>query len=226
MKCLLPPSPLRFMYGEAEYETYSASAYKSKQAVATCYFILYLGTVLLLLVNLLVALLVHTYGSAREMAGKTWKLRWALYVIRAEARLPHVWQQRYRVGQVAYDPALQQRVYNHVFESEWEERGAGRVGGRVLRRVTLAGGYPSLGLLAHINTHNTHTWVLNLVFGMLVPVRLAASADADQHQFMFVPWLLVLTVVLWVENKWRAPQRPRTGWAPHCPPPCPLPPAS
>uniref|UniRef100_A0A7S0RFC8 Ion transport domain-containing protein n=1 Tax=Chlamydomonas leiostraca TaxID=1034604 RepID=A0A7S0RFC8_9CHLO len=107
---------LRFMYGEAEYETYSATEYRSKKAVATCYFILYIGTVLLLLVNLLIALLVHSYGATHSKAEKVWLLRWASYVIRAEARLPRLLQQKYRLGEVAYDPALQERVYNHVFE--------------------------------------------------------------------------------------------------------------
>lgn len=58
------------MYGEAEYDTYVETPYRSKRAVATCYFILYIGTVLMLLVNLLIALLVHTYGTRQATAEK------------------------------------------------------------------------------------------------------------------------------------------------------------
>ena len=35
---------------------------------------------------------------------------------RAEARMPAAWQQRFRLGEVSYDPNLQTRVFNHVFE--------------------------------------------------------------------------------------------------------------
>lgn len=59
----------------------------------------------------------HSAANITETAHpQVWKLRWACYVLRAEARLPRGLQQRYRLGEVAYDPALQMRVYNHVFE--------------------------------------------------------------------------------------------------------------
>lgn len=35
---------------------------------------------------------------------------------RCEARMPGSLQQRWRLGEVSYDPTLQTRVYNHVFE--------------------------------------------------------------------------------------------------------------
>ncbi|KAJ9514736.1 hypothetical protein QJQ45_028386, partial [Haematococcus lacustris] len=105
---------LRFLYGEAEYATYSASPFQAKRAVASALFVLYLVTCLLLLTNLLTALVLHAVKERYAEASRIWRLRWASYVLKAEARMPRAWQRRYRLGEPSYDSALQQRVYNHV----------------------------------------------------------------------------------------------------------------
>ncbi|GFH28184.1 ANK_REP_REGION domain-containing protein, partial [Haematococcus lacustris] len=105
-----------FLYGEAEYATYSASPFQAKRAVASALFVLYLVTCLLLLTNLLTALVLHAVKERYAEASRIWRLRWASYVLKAEARMPRAWQRRYRLGEPSYDSSLQQRVYNHVFE--------------------------------------------------------------------------------------------------------------
>jgi hypothetical protein len=35
---------------------------------------------------------------------------------RTESRLPQYYRRKYRLGEASYDPGLQTRVYNHVFE--------------------------------------------------------------------------------------------------------------
>lgn len=72
----------RFLYGEADYEMYSDTPYRSKHAVATVYFILYVFTVLMLLANLLTALIMHSFNQVHDYAEKIWYLRWAGYVLR------------------------------------------------------------------------------------------------------------------------------------------------
>ncbi len=55
-------------------------------------------------------------------------------VRRAEARMPLSLQQRFRLGEVSFDPVLQTVVYNHVFEvveeREKEEEREAQVGNR------------------------------------------------------------------------------------------------
>ncbi|KAG2493527.1 hypothetical protein HYH03_008341 [Edaphochlamys debaryana] len=113
---------VRFMYGEMEYDPIAVNpAHPVKTAFATMFFIFYVGTVLLLLCNVLIAMIVHVYTNGWGSAEKQWRLRWAQYVLRAEARMPMSVQQRFRLGEVSYDAILQTRVYNHVFEVEEEQ---------------------------------------------------------------------------------------------------------
>lgn len=49
--------------------------------------------------------------------------RHMLLVCRAECRLPWGLIQKYRMGEPAYDPHLQMRVYNHVFEVVDQDHG-------------------------------------------------------------------------------------------------------
>mmetsp|Transcript_1453 Transcript_1453/g.3191 ORF Transcript_1453/g.3191 Transcript_1453/m.3191 type:complete len:1024 (-) Transcript_1453:1638-4709(-) len=107
---------IRFLYGEALYDAYSNSPHQVKKAFGTIYFVVYVACVVLLLNNLFVAMVLHLYNRAHEHSEKVWRLRWASYVLRVEGRMPLSWQQKYRLGEVSYDPQLQMRVYNHVFE--------------------------------------------------------------------------------------------------------------
>ena len=52
--------PPRFMYGEASYNAYALDATIAKQAFSTIFFILYVVLVLLLALNMLTAMIVHT----------------------------------------------------------------------------------------------------------------------------------------------------------------------
>ena len=116
MKCSSSRSLVRFLYGEAEYDTYAATNSTVKKAFATIYFIVYVAVIVLLLSNLFIAMVIHTYQNTFEDAEKVWRLRWTSFVLRAEGRMPHVLQRKYRLGEASYDPLLQMRIYNHVFE--------------------------------------------------------------------------------------------------------------
>ncbi|KXZ41393.1 hypothetical protein GPECTOR_497g455 [Gonium pectorale] len=108
---------VRFLYGEADYDALAVSPnHRVKTAFATMYFLLYVAIVLLLLGNMMIAMIVSVYSAGWAHAEKQWRLRWAQYVLRVEARMPISVQQRFRLGEVSYDHALQTRVYNHVFE--------------------------------------------------------------------------------------------------------------
>lgn len=108
---------VRFLYGEADYDSLAVSpGHQVKTAFGTIYFLLYVGLVLLLLLNVLTALMVKCVRGGWGQAEKLWRLRWAVYVLRVEARMPLWLQQRFRLGEVSYDTQLQARVYNHVFE--------------------------------------------------------------------------------------------------------------
>lgn len=83
--CTLLPAAaqvLRFAYGEADYDPYADTAYTAKRAFATMYFITYWVAVVLLLGNLLVAIIIHTYQAVHEGAENVWRLRWASYVLK------------------------------------------------------------------------------------------------------------------------------------------------
>lgn len=56
-------------------------------------------------------MIISTWRTCQAAAHASWKHRWALYVIKAERRLPHAWMQRLRLGQLSYDPVSQQPVY-------------------------------------------------------------------------------------------------------------------
>ncbi|GFR48585.1 hypothetical protein Agub_g10488 [Astrephomene gubernaculifera] len=108
---------VRFLYGEADYDALAISPkHRVKTAFATIYFLLYVVVVLLLLGNVMVAMIMNVFWNGWAGAEKQWRLRWAQYVLRAEARMPLAVQQHLRLGEVSYDPVLQTRVYNHVFE--------------------------------------------------------------------------------------------------------------
>ncbi|GIL76046.1 hypothetical protein Vretimale_5686 [Volvox reticuliferus] len=108
---------VRFMYGEADFDAIAVSPkHRVKTAFATMYFLLYVAMVLLLLSNVMVAMVIRVCSTGWSGAEKQWRLRWAQYVLRVEARMPIQVQQRFRLGEVSYDPVLQTRVYNHVFE--------------------------------------------------------------------------------------------------------------
>ena len=77
----------------------------------------------MLLSNLFMAMIIYTYQHAIEEAEKVWRLRWTSYVLRVEGRMPLAMQRKYRLGEASYDPLLQMRIYNHVFEVV-EDQGA------------------------------------------------------------------------------------------------------
>jgi len=114
LNCVFPMD--RFLYGEAEYNNYVATDSTVKRAFSTIYFVVYVAVVVLLLSNLFMAMVIHTYQSSIEEAERVWRLRWTSYVLLAEGRMPHFLQRKYRLGEASYDPALQMRIYNHVFE--------------------------------------------------------------------------------------------------------------
>eukprot|EP00798_Chlamydomonas_sp_ICE-L_P026127 gene26127-11845_t len=99
---------IRFLYGEADYDSYSDTAYHSKKAFATIYFILYVFLVVFMLAYLLIAMIMHTFNSVYG---------------HAERRMPLRLQQRFRLGGASYDPQLQMRVFNHVFEVVDDSKG-------------------------------------------------------------------------------------------------------
>ena len=107
---------VRFLYGEAQYDTYTATDSSVKKAFSTIYFIVYVAVVVLLLSNLFMAMIIHTFQNSIEEAERVWRLRWTSYVLLAEGRMPHFLQLKYRLGEASYDPVLQMRIYNHVFE--------------------------------------------------------------------------------------------------------------
>lgn len=57
------------------------------------------------------AMIIKTWGTTQEAAEGYWKHRWAIYVIKAERRLPRAWVQRLRLGQLTYDPVSDKRVH-------------------------------------------------------------------------------------------------------------------
>lgn len=107
---------IQFPYGGANYDTVCDLAYHSTEAVCAVYYLLYMATVVVLLLNLLIAMIIRTYNTTQEQGVLQWRRRWAIYVLKAERRMPRSWQQRARLGQLAYDPGLQRNVYSHVFE--------------------------------------------------------------------------------------------------------------
>eukprot|EP00878_Enallax_costatus_P020818 GHUV01022018.1.p2 GENE.GHUV01022018.1~~GHUV01022018.1.p2 ORF type:complete len:100 (+),score=14.68 GHUV01022018.1:189-488(+) len=62
-------------------------------------------------------MIINTWNTAQSAAEASWKHRWAVYVIKAERRLPNMWVQRLRLGQQAWDPITRKPVYSHVFET-------------------------------------------------------------------------------------------------------------
>ncbi|MEW5311092.1 MAG: hypothetical protein WDW38_002835 [Sanguina aurantia] len=107
---------LCFMFGAADYDSYADAQSTGHLAFTTILFILYVAVVILLLMNVLIAMIVHTYSATLSSAEKLWRLRWASYLLRLEARLPLSVQQRFRLGVVSYDASLQSCVYSHQYE--------------------------------------------------------------------------------------------------------------
>jgi hypothetical protein len=58
-------------------------------------------------------MIIKTWGTTQEAAESYWKHRWAIYVIKAERRLPRAWVQRLRLGQLTYDPVSDKRVHRY-----------------------------------------------------------------------------------------------------------------
>jgi hypothetical protein len=56
-------------------------------------------------------MIIKTWNTTQEAAESYWKHRWAIYVIKAERRLPRAWVQRLRLGQLTYDPVSDKRVH-------------------------------------------------------------------------------------------------------------------
>lgn len=56
-------------------------------------------------------MIIKTWGTTQEVAELYWRHRWAIYVIKAERRLPSAWVQRLRLGQLTYDPVSDKRVH-------------------------------------------------------------------------------------------------------------------
>lgn len=72
----------RFLYGEAPYDTYTATPSHVKKAFATMYFVAYVFMVVLLLSNLFIAMIVHKVQHSFGKAEMIWRLRWTSYVLR------------------------------------------------------------------------------------------------------------------------------------------------
>lgn len=66
------------------------------------------------------AMIIHTWRANQFTATSHWKHRWALYVLKAERRLPASWAQRLRLGQEAWDPKAQKSVYRWAAQMEKE----------------------------------------------------------------------------------------------------------
>ncbi|WIA39861.1 hypothetical protein OEZ86_013308 [Tetradesmus obliquus] len=107
-----------------EYAMTCKNDYVLSSVLCTIYYLLYMATVVLLLMNLLIAMIIKTWGTTQEAAEGYWKHRWAIYVIKAERRLPRAWVQRLRLGQLTYDPVSDKRVHSHVFETVDEDKAA------------------------------------------------------------------------------------------------------
>jgi hypothetical protein len=72
----------RFLYGEAQYNTYSATNSQVTKAFATIYFLLYTAFIVLLLSNFFVAMIIRCCQNNFVEAEKVWRLRWTSYVLR------------------------------------------------------------------------------------------------------------------------------------------------
>eukprot|EP00882_Tetradesmus_deserticola_P007181 GHRQ01007561.1.p1 GENE.GHRQ01007561.1~~GHRQ01007561.1.p1 ORF type:complete len:151 (+),score=89.36 GHRQ01007561.1:297-749(+) len=107
-----------------EYAMTCKNDYVLSTVLCTIYYLLYMATATLLLLNLLIAMIIKTWGTTQEVAELYWKHRWALYTIKAERRLPRAWVQRLRLGQLTYDPVSGKRVHSHVFETVDEDKAA------------------------------------------------------------------------------------------------------
>jgi hypothetical protein len=151
-----------------EYSMTCRNGYMLSSALCTIYYLLYLATVLLLLMNLLTggrgrsmcgvvqddrlactlerqnhpriltrstircacrattqpqpppAMIITTWHANQVTAVSHWKHRWALYVLKAERRLPPSWAQRLRLGQPAWDANAQCTVYRWVVVRVWQ----------------------------------------------------------------------------------------------------------
>lgn len=67
------------------------------------------------------AMILHTWQTTQGPAELYWKHRWAIYVIKAERRLPAKWVQRMRLGQPTWDPVSMKPVYRWALDgARWD----------------------------------------------------------------------------------------------------------
>ncbi|GBF97002.1 hypothetical protein Rsub_09799 [Raphidocelis subcapitata] len=98
----------------------------------TLYYLVYMATSAILLLNLLMAMIIRTYATTQHAAEAHWRRRWAIYTVKAERRMPQALVQRLRLGQPAWDPRSGRQQYSHVFETVQEDRGASKEGAAAL----------------------------------------------------------------------------------------------
>lgn len=56
-------------------------------------------------------MILRTFRANEGASTAHWRLRWAIYVLKAERRLPNAWAQRLRLGTPTRDPKTGQSVY-------------------------------------------------------------------------------------------------------------------
>ncbi|KAI8467692.1 MAG: hypothetical protein J3K34DRAFT_32028 [Monoraphidium minutum] len=109
--------------GLHEYRYVCDLGHEVTSVFCTIYYLAYMATSAILLLNLLTAMIIRTYNTAQEAAEAHWRRRWATYCVKAERRMPAAWVQRLRLGQPAWDPMSRQHQYSHIFEEIEEDRG-------------------------------------------------------------------------------------------------------
>ncbi len=59
-------------------------------------------------------MIIRTYDTCQSIAYKQWRRRWAMYVLKAERRMPKAWVLKHRLGQLAWDPKTNRPAYRWV----------------------------------------------------------------------------------------------------------------
>lgn len=89
--------------GLREYGSICDLGHAVTSGFCTLYYLLYMATTAVLLLNLLTAMIIRTYThNLNERVGEAhWRRRWAAYTLKAERRMPAAWVRRLRLGQPA-----------------------------------------------------------------------------------------------------------------------------
>ncbi|KAF8062894.1 TRPV6 [Scenedesmus sp. PABB004] len=112
-----------------EYALTCKNSYTLSAVLCTLYYLIYMATVVLLLLNLLTAMIINTWVTTQAAAEEHWRHRWAIYVVKAERRLPAGLVRRLRLGTRTWDPAARKPLYSHVFETVDDDPGGSGTSG-------------------------------------------------------------------------------------------------